>query len=114
MRYLTGLTALFLFPVIIGCSSNTPNPEAHYASTQSLVINAAYDSQPETVLLVSLDDGSVIKQLIDSDADICFKQISSSATTCLSEGAPIVDSATNTIIGVEMIEDHIELVARPD
>ena len=114
MRYLSGLSVLLVLPLINGCSSNTPNSDTQYASTQSFVIKASYDAPLETVLLVSLEDGSVIKQMIDADADICFKQISSPATTCLSEGAPIVDSLTDTIIGFEMVENHIDLVARPD
>ena len=66
----------------------------------------------ETILLVSLEDGTVIKQVIDVDAEICFKNINDSRTTCLLQGAPIIDAATNETIGFEMIENTIELVAR--
>jgi len=114
MRYLSSLSALLLLPVIVGCSNHAPIPETRFAAPQSLAINASFSSPSETVLLVSLEDGSVIKQMIDADAEICFKQISNSATTCLSEGAPIFDSATNTIIGFEMVENQIDLVARPN
>ena len=44
----------------------------------------------ETVLIVSLEDGSVIKQTINSDADFCFKNSSGSSTTCLAQGDAIV------------------------
>lgn len=72
------------------------------------------DAPRETVLLVSLDDGSIIKQMIRSSADLCFKKNSESATTCLTQGAPVYDPETNVIIGYEMIEDHIDLVAKSD
>jgi len=66
----------------------------------------------ETILLVSLDDGSVIMQTINSSADICFKSNAGSSTTCLTRGAPVVDPSTSAIIGFEMIEDQIDLVGR--
>lgn len=68
----------------------------------------------ETVLLVSLEDGSVIKQTIESDADLCFKSSTASSTTCFTQGAAIVSPDTNLVIGFEMIEDHIDLVAKTD
>ncbi len=68
----------------------------------------------ETVLLVSLNDGSIIKQTITSSADICFKKNSDSATTCLTQGAPIFSPDTDTVIGFEMIEEHIDLVAKSE
>ena len=72
-------------------------------------------SQPaatDTVLLVSLEDGTVIKQMISVDADICFKRLGVSKTTCFFEGAPIYDSAMESVIGHEMIEKQIELIGR--
>ncbi len=65
----------------------------------------------ETMLLVSLDDGTVIKQTINLTADVCFKMNSSSETTCLTQGEAIVDPDTNSIVGYEMIEDKIDLYA---
>lgn len=67
-----------------------------------------------TILLVSLDDGTVIRQSIDVDAEICFKQNSARLTTCFSQGAAIVDPSTQEIIGYEMIEDQIDLIAKSD
>jgi hypothetical protein len=66
----------------------------------------------ETMLLVSLEDGSVIMQTISSSADICFKSNSASSTTCLTRGAPLLDQSTDAVIGFEMIEDQIELVGQ--
>lgn len=70
------------------------------------------DELPETILLVSLDDGTIVMQKIRSSADICFKQNSDSATTCLTQGAPVVDPESNAVIGFEMIEETIQLVAK--
>jgi len=112
MKIQFSLSALTLSVVICGCSANPSSPEQGIAAEAPLLTRVAYDADRETVLLVSLDDGTVVKQIIDIDADICFKQNSSTATTCLIEGAPIVDSATNTVIGIEMIEEHIDLVAK--
>lgn len=82
--------------------------------TQDADVTISPDAPRETVLLVSLEDGSVIKQTIRSSADLCFKKNSESRTTCLTQGAPVYDRDTNAIIGYEMIEDHIELVASSD
>jgi hypothetical protein len=71
-------------------------------------------SDRETVLLVSLEDGSVIKQTIESSADFCFKTSTASSTTCFTQGAAIISPDTNQVIGFEMIEDQIDLVAKTD
>ena len=69
-------------------------------------------SDREAVLLVSLEDGSVIMQTISSGADLCFKTSVASSTTCFTQGAAIVSPDTNDIIGFEMIEDQIDLIAK--
>ena len=93
---------LVLLPVLIAGSlaacGTAPEPRAAVATDRAM-------------LLVSLDDGSVVLQMIDSDADICFKHISRTATTCLSQGAAIVNAESNTVIGFEMHEEQIDLVA---
>jgi len=114
MTSLCRLAALLL-PLALGaCSMNAPHP----APTNSVAIPPALEVSPNpgggAMLLVSLDDGTVIKQVIDIHADICFKQNSSSSTTCFTQSEPIVDATTNTIIGFEMIEDRIDLVAKSD
>lgn len=92
------------------CSSQYAAPKPITAHTPL----SAAAAPRETILLVSLEDGSVIKQTISSDAELCFKMNSESSTTCLTQGAPVIDPATNTIVGFEMIEDHIDLVANSD
>ena len=80
--------------------------DGNYASSDAgLSMNDA-----DTVLLVSLADGSVVKQSISGSADICFKQNSKSETTCLTQGAPIFDPDTQQIIAYRMIEDQIQLL----
>lgn len=92
---------LILLPVLSVCTlaacSAAPEPYSAHATHRA-------------ILLVSLDDGSVVLQMIDSDADICFKRVSDSATTCFTQGAPIVDAETNAVIGFEMHEQQIDLI----
>ena len=71
-------------------------------------------SDRETVLLVSREDGSVIMQTISSGADLCFKTSAASSTTCFMQGAAIVAPDTKTIVGFEMTEYHIDLIAKTD
>lgn len=78
------------------------------------VITQQPSSDHEAVLLVSLEDGSVIKQTIQSSADLCFKTSIASATTCFTQGAAIVSPDTNAIIGFEMTEHQIDLIAKTD
>ncbi len=85
-------------------------PEVFYEAA----VPAAETARNEAMLLVSLDDGTVIMQTIDSPASVCFKLNSETSTTCLMQGAPLVDPATDAVIGYEMIEEKIELIARTD
>lgn len=92
------------------------------ACAHDVVPNPAADGQPvaaepvhnEAMLLVSLEDGTVIMQTIESAAQVCFKLNSETSTTCLTRGAPLVDPSTDAVIGYEMIEEKIELIARTD
>ena len=78
-------------------------------------ITAQYPaSDHETVLLVSREDGSVVMQTISSGADLCFKTSVASSTTCFSQGAAILSPDRNTIVGFEMTEYQIDLVAKTD
>ena len=100
--------------LLCGCSTV---PEKHYfeAETGFTASRISTTDQPhDTILLVSLDNGQVIMQKIASGADICFKHASRSSTTCLTQGAPLLDPYSNEIIGFEMIEDHIDLIGKTD
>ncbi len=81
--------------ICLGCSATPPATEPH-----------------ETVLLVSLADGSVIQQTINLDADICFKANGDAATTCLTRGEPILGGEAETVIGYEMDTSHIALIPK--
>lgn len=114
MKYL--LLAVLL-PLTVGlgaCSANPINLAPDQSLVQNVDANLPPDSPRETLLLVSLEDGSVIMQTIFTTADLCFKNNGESATTCLTQGAPIYDPTTNDVVGYEMIEDHIDLVAKSD
>jgi len=111
------LSSTFLLPVIVGltaCTSSVTTTRPPADLVHQVDVSLSPETPRETVLLVSLDDGSVIKQTIQTSADLCFKKSSDSATTCLTQGDPVYDPATNAVIGFEMIEDHIELVAKAD
>jgi len=110
MKYLSIATPLAIALCIGACSQQAPISGNVDTSTE---IQASAEPH-ETILLVSLEDGSIIKQTIDSSADFCFKMNSESTTTCLTQGAPVVDPVTNAIVGFKMIEDQIDLVAKSD
>lgn len=110
MSYLSRVSTLTFLPFLAACSVNSTAPDLVDQAPAPAQI--ATESLHETTLLVNLEDGSVIKQTLNIDADVCFKQISSSDTTCFTKGEAIISPDTNMIIGYEMIEDHIELVAQ--
>lgn len=104
-----------LLPFLLGaCSISATNPATTVAAANPITTNVVHAQTHRTMLLVSLEDGTVIKQTIDGHADVCFKQNSASSTICLTQGDAIIDPATNTLIGYEMIENHIDLLAKTD
>lgn len=112
MRYLSVASLLPLAAILGACSSYGVTSAPTAAPTQAVSVSLSPTEPRETILLVSLDDGSVIKQTISSNADLCFKSSLASATTCLTQGAPVIDPVSNAVIGFEMVEDHIDLVAK--
>ena len=66
---------------------------------------------PNTILLVSLEDGTLIRQEIQVDAEICLKANDDSATTCLTRAEPIMDVDGRHIIGYHMRRTEIDLYA---
>ena len=101
--------------VLLGaCAGSTVSPSSVDGLVTQTAVSMTQESPRQTMLLVSLNDGSIIMQTISSSADVCFKKNSDSATTCLTQGAPIMDPDSNTVIGFEMVEEHIDLVAKAD
>jgi len=97
------------------CSTSVTAPDAPapaHEFARNVDVSLSPESPRETLLLVSRSDGSVVKQTIYTSADICFKKSSDSATTCLTQGAPVFDPETNILVGFEMVEEHIDLVAK--
>ncbi len=89
-------TLLALSLLFSACASQ---PE--YATDQA--------SNGNALLLVRLNDGNIVKQTINSDAVICFKQNQSPETLCFSQGEPIRDPATDRIIGYRMTKSAVNL-----
>ena len=114
MKYLSVSAPLVLASLLGACGTTGVTS----SSVEPMSLRASETPSPatthDTILLVSLNDGTVIMQTIDASADVCFKKNSDSATTCLTQGVPVIDSATNTVIGFEMIETHINLIAKSD
>lgn len=102
---------VLLAAALLGACAHTTQP---HATTDLATAPAVEPSRSEALLLVSLDDGTVIMQTIESAASVCFKLNSEASTTCLSQGAPLIDPTTETVIGYEMIEQKIELYAKSD
>ena len=100
------LLAASVFAVASGSEALRADPAVDGAAAP------AVETPNETILLVSLADGTIVMQRIRSSADICFKKNSDSATTCLTQGAPVVDPVSNAVIGFEMIEETIQLIAK--
>ncbi len=109
------VSAILALASLLGACSTTgvtsPFVEPNSLSAIEILSSGA---TRDTVLLVSLDDGRVIMQTINASADFCFKQNSDSSTTCFTRGEPVIDPATNNVIGFEMIENHIDLIAKSD
>lgn len=61
-----------------------------------------------TILLVSREDGTIVRQTVDLGADICIKTVDSATTTCLDEGDAIFNGA-GVLVGYEMQQTTIEL-----
>lgn len=110
MKYLNVSAIVATAVMSCGCGAvPTTQPEVPDAAD-----HARNASPHKAMLLVSLDDGSVVMQQIQSHADVCFKVNSQSMTTCLAQGAPVLEPGTNAVIGYEMIEMQIDLFAKTD
>lgn len=112
MKHLTVLSLLALVGLCASCGTSSSLQTPASSAATAATFPTSTEAPHETVLLVSLEDGSVIMQKIASSADICFKINSDSATTCLTQGAPVTSSENDAIIGFKMIEEHIDLVAK--
>ena len=87
-----------LVAVVAGCISVIPNA---VTPRPAAVHNA--------VLLVGLEDGSMIRQEIPVDAEICMKALDDSATTCLTRAEPIMSDDGSRIIGYHMNRTEFDL-----
>lgn len=82
-----------------------------HAPVQTDVANSAAtatDGDHSTILLVSLEDGSIVRQTVALDADICIKSLDSTVTNCLTQGEAIMNNL-GQIVGYEMHPETIEL-----
>ncbi len=70
---------------------------------------AVSESDNSAMLLVRLNDGTIVRQTISSEADICLKQNQFPETMCFSQGEPIRDPHTDRIIGYTMTKSTVNL-----
>lgn len=105
---------VILAAALLGACAQQSQPIPVADNPYAAALPGAEAARNEAMLLVSLDDGTVIMQTIESPASVCFKLNSETSTTCLLQGAPLVDPATDAVIGYEMIEEKIDLIARTD
>ena len=68
-------------------------------------------ARPHALLLVSLEDGTIIRQDVDIDADVCMKSSNDAATTCFKKGEPIFSEDQLQVIGYYMDRSEISLYA---
>lgn len=101
--------AALAFSGMAACS-NAP-VQTEMAAESSAAITQISDSEHSTILLVSLDDGSIIRQTVQLNADICVKALDSPTTNCLTQGEPIVNNR-GVVVGYEMSAETIELHGR--
>ncbi|MEN7344086.1 MAG: hypothetical protein AAAFM81_14130 [Pseudomonadota bacterium] len=90
--------ALAILLLLGGCVATPVVPPA---------VNTANENTP-AVLLVSRHDGSVVRQHVAVDADICLKAAETPETTCFKKGAPLFDRF-GTFVGYEMLEQRVSL-----
>lgn len=76
-----------------------------------LISGCASQPRPQALLLVSLADGSVIRQDINIEADVCMKVNDDVATTCYTRGDPIMSADQQQVIGYRMDRSEISLYA---
>jgi hypothetical protein len=114
MKYLLVSIQLVLASQLIACGVTGPTEASIEPLSADTRIPTAAANGKDTILLVSLDNGAVIMQKINASADLCFKRNSDSSTTCFTQGEPVIDPVTNNVLGFEMIENRIQLIAKFD
>lgn len=95
-----------LLALLSACASNHP-----------ALVHDAQESQPpvaanEAMLLVSLDNGQLVLQHVDIDADICMKSNASPETRCFKRGEPIYDVDASTIVAYHLELRNLSLHAK--
>jgi len=94
--------AAFTFVLLTACGHPPMRPEPMGPSASGTV------PEHSTLLLVGLEDGSIVRQTLALDADICIKELSRARTMCLTQGDAIVNDQ-GVIVGYEMLPETIEL-----
>ncbi len=102
------MRALVIASILLlgACASNFPveDKQPQAAATTA--------SHPGALLLVSLEDGQLIMQHIDVDAEFCMKSNADPATRCFARGAAIYDPTTDTVVAYQLETSELDLYAK--
>ena len=107
-KSLSDTRSLLIVLSLVGLAGCSVAPVKSDSSTE---LAKSADIDYSTILLVSLNDGSIIRQTVNLEADICMKALDNATTTCLSKGEAIVNNL-GVVVGYEMIPETIELRGR--
>lgn len=91
--------------ILAACASNHPAMMHDAASLDA-------EKPTEALLLVSLDDGQLVMQHVDIDADFCMKSNAQPETRCFKRGEPIYDTDATTIVAYRLEARNLDLHAR--
>lgn len=95
--------------LLAACASNHP---AVMHQSAAITEEPAEPARPEALLLVSLEDGQLVMQHVDVDADFCMKSNADPQTRCFKRGEPIYDADASTIVAYHLESRNLDLHAR--
>ena len=52
---------------------------------------------------MALDNGTVIRETANVDADVCLRNVALDLTLCYAKGTPRIDPVTGEVVGHEMV-----------
>lgn len=102
------MKALVLSSILFlaACTSNFPMQD------ELSPAGAAAVAPTNALLLVSLDDGQLVMQHIDVDAEFCMKSNADPATRCFSRGEAIYDPTTHALVAYQLEASELDLYAK--
>ena len=102
------MKALVIASILLlgGCSSNFPVADGQPQA------DASAENPGGALLLVSLDDGRMVLQHVDIDAEFCMKINANPATRCFARGDAIYDPATAAVVAYQLESSDFDLYSK--